>query len=65
MILGIFGCKIAFLALAPVKRDPSPQNVPPPVAVPPIRSKFDSLSTFRIDTPDPIMTSKYGYVSFS
>ena len=56
---------IPFHTFAPVKIDPNPQNVPPPVAVPPILSNLDSLSTFNIETPEPIMTNKYGYASFS
>ena len=49
---------IRFYTFAPVKMDPNPQNVPPPVAVPPILSNFDSLSTLSIETPEPIMTNK-------
>ena len=33
--------------LAFVSRDPSPQKVPPPVAVPPIRSNLFSDSTYN------------------
>ena len=37
---------VNFLTFALVSNEPSPQNVPPPVAVPPMRSYFSSDSTY-------------------
>ena len=50
------------LTFALVSNDPNPQNVPPPVAVPPTLSNSSSDSTFRMLTPLPILTSRYGNI---
>ena len=46
-------------SLSPVNRRHKPQKVPPPMFVPPTRSK-PSLSTLMMLTPEPIFTRRYG-----
>lgn len=45
---------------ASVNRLNRPHRVPPPNEVPLTLSKSPSLSTFTIDTPDPMLTNKQG-----
>jgi len=48
-----------------VSRRQRPQKVPPPRLLPLTRWLDASLSTFRMLTPDPMFTSRYGYRSLS